>query len=228
MNPEIIDVSKHNGNIDWAAIKKEKITRVIIRLSLGYNTVDSKADEHIKNAFKNGFKVSYYHFAYPDSKPGRTHLADATQEAEYFVGLVNLYKVTEGITPELLAVDFEPDTNTPGWGNGQGDTNLNAKEYNEWILKFYQVVYDKLGIIPLLYGAKFYLESKLPANHKLGSLPLWIANYDVTKPSLPKGWSEYYLWQYTKKGNINGKEFDFNIFMHRLFLDDALRKIKEK
>lgn len=39
-----------------------------------------------------------------------------------------------------------------------------------------------------------------------GTLPLWVAHYNshVTKPDLPHGWNDYYLWQFTSSGHIEG------------------------
>ncbi len=48
------------------------------------------------------------------------------------------------------------------------------------------------------------------------SYPLWIAEYGVTKPELPKIWekSGYALWQYSETGKVKGiKGFvDLDVF----------------
>jgi len=40
----------------------------------------------------------------------------------------------------------------------------------------------------------------------LGKYKLWIANYHVERPNLPKKglWEDWWLWQFTNKGRIDG------------------------
>ncbi len=55
----------------------------------------------------------------------------------------------------------------------------------------------------VLYSYAPFLNDHLPANHQLGNIPLWIAQYRNTL-TLPTGWSTYWAWQYTDKGTVNG------------------------
>ena len=47
--------------------------------------------------------------------------------------------------------------------------------------------------------------------------PLWVANYKVDKPLVPKPWTEWTFWQYTDKGDgslygVESKNIDLNYF----------------
>jgi lysozyme len=192
---KIIDVSSHNGKINWRQVVADGVTDVIIRLSLGYHTKDKMAATYAEAASKAGITVSYYHFAYPDKKMGGTVDNDARKEARSFTGLF-----LDGLmpAPRWLALDLEK------W-EGDRDAPLNKKEYLKWVAAFLGEVYTTTGKGCLLYSNKPYLDSHLPASHGLGKTPLWIANYNpVTNPALPKGWSAYFLWQFTDAGKVRG------------------------
>jgi lysozyme len=47
--------------------------------------------------------------------------------------------------------------------------------------------------------------------------PLWVANYGVDKPLIPKPWTDWLFWQYTDKGDgslygVESKNIDLNYF----------------
>ena len=47
-----IDVSKHNGKINWSKVKDSGIKFVIIRAGYGSNTIDERFEEYIRGAIK--------------------------------------------------------------------------------------------------------------------------------------------------------------------------------
>ena len=59
----------------------------------------------------------------------------------------------------------------------------------------------------MIYSFTPFLNANLPANHGLGTIPLWLAAY-VSSPSpiLPKGWNTYEIWQYSDQGQFKGKD----------------------
>jgi lysozyme len=214
---KIIDVSANNGLIDWSKVANDGVTDVIIRLSLGFNTKDKKADAYSKAAAAAGIRVSYYHFAYPDKKTGETVVDDAKNEANYFT---RLFKGGLMPAPHWLALDLEK------WEN-DADSPLNKNEYLQWVVTFLHEVYNATGKTCLLYSNTPYLNSHLPPTHGLGQVPLWISNYNpVTKPPLPKGWKDYYMWQYSEKGRIRG----INGFcdLNKRLMQEILQKLAEK
>ena len=218
MANKIIDVSSNNGVIDWTKAAADGVKDVIIRLSLGYNDKDKKADGYAKDALKAGIRVSYYHLAYPDKKTG-TVKGDAKQEANYFTGLFLAGKMP---APHWLAIDLENMAN--GW-----DTPLNKSEYLEWVTVFLTEVYTATGIVCLIYSNRSYLDTHLPVKHGLEKLPLWIANYNpVAYPPLPKGWTEYFLWQYSDSGKVNGisGKVDVNKTVQGVVMEGLMARVK--
>lgn len=190
---KIIDVSSNQGVIDWPAVASDGVTDVFIRLSLGYGDLDKMALHNSQEAEKAGIRVSYYHFAYPDRRTGTVE-GDAKQEAQYFVS----WACDTYPAPHWLAVDLEP------WGN-QKDTPLNRQEFLLWVKTFIQEVTALTGVVPLLYSYTPYLNAKLPGDHGLGMVPLWVANYGkVSTPPLPIGWDRFFMWQYSSDGAVKG------------------------
>jgi GH25 family lysozyme M1 (1,4-beta-N-acetylmuramidase) len=47
----------------------------------------------------------------------------------------------------------------------------------------------------------------------LNTRRLWVANYGVNVPALPQGWTTWWLWQYSDKGNLAG--YDGSLDMNR-------------
>lgn len=43
---------------------------------------------------------------------------------------------------------------------------------------------------------------------------LWVAHYGATTPKLPDGWTDYYLWQYTSEGRLDG--YNGNLDMNKV------------
>ena len=53
---KLIDVSAHNGTIDFAKVKTDGVQGVIIRAGYGFKTVDKCFKNNIKNALANGLQ----------------------------------------------------------------------------------------------------------------------------------------------------------------------------
>ena len=83
---KLIDVSAHNGTIDFAKVKTDGVQGVIIRAGYGFKTVDKCFKNNIKNALANGLHVGVYWFGYAYS----TELAK--KEAEYCLKVIGQYK----------------------------------------------------------------------------------------------------------------------------------------
>ena len=200
-----IDVSHHNANPDWNAFKNAGVSFVFIKISEGVGTRDQKAKENANNARAKGLKIGYYHFCRPDSRNGGSVISDATAEAN------EALQIMLGLqTPDLpLVLDLEE------WGAGK-DSPLGPADYLTWISTFIKTVTDELNKGCIIYSRKNYLEQKLPSNHNLGNIKLWLAYYpekpDCNKVAIPKGWSDWSIWQYTEHGAIGGNpQLDINI-----------------
>lgn len=69
MSEKWIDVSYHNGKIDWEKVAESGIRGAIIRAGYGGELTqkDKRFDENMVGAIAAGLKVAVYWFGYPDS-----------------------------------------------------------------------------------------------------------------------------------------------------------------
>ena len=91
-NPKFgIDVSKHNGKIDWAKMK-DKVDFVIIRVGYGQDGFPEQDDEQFANNIagveKYGIPYGFYLYSYADT------VAKAESEAAHAIRLIKGHKPT--------------------------------------------------------------------------------------------------------------------------------------
>lgn len=84
--PKCIDVSDHQGKINWKKVKASGINYAIIRAGYGNNNIDSRFVENIKGAIAAGVKVGVYWFSYAYT------IAMATNEARCVVKAIQPYR----------------------------------------------------------------------------------------------------------------------------------------
>lgn len=191
-----IDVSHHQGKIDWnkvATANTPKVEFVYIKASTGVGSIDPKALYNATEAKKNGLKIGYYHYC---SLNNEDELQDSTDEANWFI------KTMKGLPQADLPAVLDIE-------DPQILSSLDDGEVLAWIKNFFKVLSNS-GYKYVLYSYSPFLDQHLPANHGLGDVPLWIAQYR-TSLTLPKGWSKYYLWQFSAKGKINGISTDVDL-----------------
>lgn len=189
----IIDISKHNGNVDFK--KLINIDEVFIRSSLGYGDKDEKLDINASGVAEAGIPVSYYHFAYPHDNAQNIN-EDAIKQANWFCDTITHLPLAAH-----LAIDLENFST-------QKDTNLSQSNYAKWLKSFLDTVESRTGKRCMIYSYADYLNRHLPDDHAFGAYNLWIANYGdhPEGPALPKGWTKYWAWQYSETGEIPGIE----------------------
>lgn len=181
---KILDVSHHNGTVNWMAVADEADS-VFIKVTEGQTLVDPMFLKNATLATEVGLKVGYYHFATLRSHEVE---ADAKNEANWFVE--NIKKAPPPTLP--LVLDFE-DTKIV----------LNREDALTFITTFFRQLILHGYHDYMLYSGTSFLNKHLPANHTLGCVPLWLADY--TEPYfIPTGWQKVTLHQYTEKGTIAG------------------------
>lgn len=173
-----IDVSKYQGNIDWAKVAKDGVRFAILRAGSQDNNgpyVDPYFEKNYTGAKAAGLKVGAYVFTY-----GKT---EEEQNKELNVWLTAL----QGKTFDYpVFVDVEADQ----LKNVSNLTNL---------VKRMMDILDQKGFIPGWYSYTNFINSYIDAN-TLKDYPLWVADY---RDSIGyKG--DYMMWQYSSSGTIDG------------------------
>lgn len=151
---------------------------VIVRSSYGVGEQDEKMTAHANNVLKAGKLLGFYHYAYPDT--GNTGKAEAQSMLSY---------VRPYLGKCILALDWE----------GKATSYPAA-----WILEFMNTIKMETGLTPFFYS--FAAELSSPKYEPVAELyPLWVANWDVDKPSTGV-WDKWVIWQY------QGDPFDLDYF----------------
>lgn len=182
-----IDVSEHNGIIDWNKIKQAGIQFAIIRCSYGLNE-DSRFCENVYNANENGLLCGAYHYSYA-LNPER-----AFNESKFVSQLIK----DSGCFLHLpIFLDMEDADNYKADRNFDF-SKKNITEICETFIYRLRNEYDT-G----LYASYSWLQDKIDWQ-KIGCA-VWSAQW--YKQDDFKG----YAWQYTDSLNIQGKLFDGDV-----------------
>ena len=177
-----IDVSHHEGTIDWNQVKNDPnqvnfmITKVTEGSEQGTNYVDPTFQYNINGANNVGILTGAYHFFRAIS------VNDAKQEAAFFIK--NLQSVT--LTAPVF-VDVEVNDR-----NLDPDTLTDA--VNAFLTELKNAGYTSTGVYSNLY---FFQNSLNPS--RLQNTLLWVARYNTRGPGM-----DCDIWQYTDTGSVQG------------------------
>lgn len=182
----LIDVSSHNGDINWEKVKEAGIKGAMIRVGYrGYGDATIVEDEcfqkNIAGAKDAGLKVGVYFFSQA------TTPEEAIEEAEYVTKKI----WGRGVT---LPVAFDME---PFMGN-ERFINHDIKSKTEMADAFLRVI-NKFGYEPILYGNPTWLTNDVDIS-KLTEYPVWLAHYTFSTE-----WPyKFRMWQFTSNGRVDG------------------------
>ena len=191
-----IDVNHWRGRVDWSNVRNNKpaISGAWI-----------KATEGIRYRY-----TDYYKYTSKDAKAvgipwGAFHYfstaIDPVAQAEYFMKVA-------GDAPLIPMLDLEEVPLAP---------NL-ADKVEKWLY----VVEQGFKRPVLIYTGPYYWNDYMqPSKAKVlaSKYPLWIANYGVSSPRIPRGWTDWTIWQWTKTGRVSGVSGDVDVNWCKASLD---------
>lgn len=191
-----IDVSKHNGVIDW---DKVKVDFAIIRIGIGMyeNQKDEMFERNYTEATKINIPVGVYHYSYAKS------VDEAIKEAELVIKWLNGRKLD-------LPVYFDIEDDS--------QKNLSRVILDGMCEAFCNRI-EKAGYWAGIYSNKYWATSVI-SGIKLGKkYTYWIAQY--TDKCTYTG--DYAIWQYTSKGKVNGisGNVDMNIMVKDIIQNES-------
>jgi lysozyme len=185
-----IDVSHNNGTINWPKVKLSDplISFAYIKATQGVGYKDPANLLNANGAQAAGIKFGYYHFASLNNSVDVAN--DAISEANWFD------QTLKTLPPATLMPVLDIETN---------EKQLNTQQVQLWIVSFCARMNDLGHKNLMLYSYKPFFDDNLPAIHPFGNIPLWLAQYrNVAAPSLPHGWTNFTVWQFSAKGKVNG------------------------
>lgn len=185
-----IDVSEHQGTIDWQAVRNDGVDYAIIRAgyrgySQGQLFQDACFKANIEGAISAGLKVGIYFFSQA------VNTAEATEEADYLLGIIKDYKID-------LPVFFDWEQVT-----GVGETRVDKVDgatVTDSCLAFCSTVETagyKAGVY--FYRSLGYYDYELD---RLTNLVFWVG----APGSSPDFYYKHAMWQYSFTGTVSGIE----------------------
>ena len=194
-----VDVSEHQGYVDWQALKDSGFEFAFIRLGYrGYGQegricLDRELHRNIQNAQAAGFDVGVYFFAQAVNEE------EALEEANFV--LQNL----EGYTLQLPVV-YDPESILDDEARTD---NVSGEQFTKNTEVFCSAVADA-GYDPMIYANMLWEAFELDLE-ELSEYPLWYADYEPV-PQTPY---HFRFWQYTNQGQVPGitGNTDLNIEM---------------
>lgn len=187
-----IDVSKHNGNVNWSHVKADGVKFAIIRA--GYGKEISQKDPQFENNYSgcksNGVPVGAYWYSYAMSE------AEARQEAAVCL------QVLKGKTFEFpIYYDIEEKRQ---FALGKAKCSAIAKAFLETL--------EKAGYWVGIYSSKSFLSTYFTDEIRT-NYAVWVAQYDTRCTYC----GQYGIWQKSSKGKVYG--VSGNVDINECFID---------
>lgn len=186
-----IDISKHNGTVDWNAVKNAGVEFVILRCGYrgsasGVLVEDEKFRTNIKGATAAGLKVGIYFFSQAVNE------MEAVEEASLTLSLIKGHKISYPVYIDVEAA------------NGRAD-GLSAAERTKVVKAFCETVRDS-GYTAGVYSNKNWFAEKMDTG-AFGNYRIWLAQYTES----PTYTGRYEMWQYSSQGTIPGIKGDVDL-----------------
>lgn len=182
-----IDVSEHNGVIDWEKVKASGIEFAMLRAGYG-QTVDKQFRRNASECNRLGIPCGAYWFSYALNAVG------AAQEAAFCLETIKPYRVDFPV-----AFDLEYDSvkyaQKKGVYIGMGIASDMARSFLRTV--------QKAGYDTANYTNADYLRRYFDADLQI-DFPVWLAQWPNGTPNLDKPPRTCAIWQYSATGNVPG------------------------
>ena len=192
-----IDVSYHQGDIDWNKVAADGIDFAILRVGYrGYESgllnLDQKFHSYIKGALNAGLDVGVYFYSQAVSAE------EAIEEANFVMEQIHGYDVKFPVVFDWEITESETSRTN----------NIAVHTVTECAAAFCDTISDG-GYVPMLYGSRKFALMKLDMS-RLGNVDFWFAEYKDghNEPSYPY---DFQIWQYASDGKVNGVNGDVDL-----------------
>lgn len=196
-----VDISKHNGTINFNTMKQTGVNGVMMRAAYEY-TEDSKFEENSHKAEQAGLDYGVYQFGtfHYNTTTKVQAMEQARNQANSLLQFLKGKHVTgyvaldlENENPSKFTVYLSPDDLTD-------------------VANYWMSIIKNAGYKPMLYCSVSWLKNQMNVNRI--SVPLWVAYYgsnaDQSNAFLNTTWGQYmtsikdkiYFWQYSSNGDL--------------------------
>ncbi|HMB57021.1 MAG TPA: GH25 family lysozyme [Arenimonas sp.] len=187
-----IDVSHHQGDINWRQVAGEGFAFAYIKATEGGDFRDERFDENWRNARASGLQVGAYHYY--------SLCRDGLSQADLFFSTV---PVDAAALPPAIDLEFG------GNCRPEGSLAEQAKEIDAF-LEAVQMHYDRTPVLYVTHD--FYQAFVTDPQLALDQRRLWVRDV-YGKPSWQTS-GAWELWQYGNRGHVAGIQgfVDLNAF----------------
>ena len=198
-----IDVSSHQGNIDWGVVKSQ-IDFAIIRLGYGDNVErqdDSYFIKNVNGCINNNIPFGVYIYSYALNLGGSESIQSEVDHTKKM-----LSKISK--KPFCVYIDMEDDSTI----------KLGKTMLTNFALEFCKQITQagyKAGVYANENWFRNYLQVSTIASF---GYSIWCAKYSANKPNIT---SNYDIWQYSDSGHIDG--VNGNCDMNYMVKDNSAR-----
>lgn len=196
---EGIDVSKHQGDVDFKATMNVGMKFAFVKCTEGVGYIDPCFHENWRRLVEldGDYIRGAYHFARPDTGGG---LKDGENEAWHFAHVLKeAGHCAEGCLPPAL--DFEKYSKS------------GPEENISWVRGFIHVIEHELGRKPIIYTGNNVWKFKLGNTDAFIDYPLWQVKYlRYAKKPTPMPWPTWTFWQWS---GGRGKDFDYRFWFKK-------------
>ena len=183
-----IDVSHHNGIVDWHRAAASGIRFAFVRTGDGITTTDRQFARNWEQARACGVVRGPYHFLRAS--------VSGQQQADALIGAVRGAGV-------YALDDLPPVCDLEDGSLGAG---VRPSRAVDCALAFAQRVEAELGRAPILYTSPYAMSMLGRDVERLaGRYPtLWIAHYTDGAPKVPDPYRQWAFWQHSADGRVPG------------------------
>ncbi|MBG6189704.1 GH25 family lysozyme M1 (1,4-beta-N-acetylmuramidase) [Arthrobacter sp. CAN_A212] len=193
-----VDVSSYQGNVNWAAAWNQGSRFAYTKATEALSYKNPNYNQQYTGSANVGMVRGAYHFAIPSISTGAA-------QANYFINNGGGWTADGKTLPPLLDVEYNPYKSL-----GNACYNMSTTAMVNWIRDFSNTMLSRTGRVPMIYTTTDWWSSCTGNSTAFADHPLHIASYNnVGAGTLPAGWNNYSLWQYTHEGPVVG---DWNVW----------------
>lgn len=189
-----IDISSHQGEIDWELVKEAGVEFAIIRCGYrGYGSgelvPDERFHENMQGAMDAGIEVGVYLFSQAITTE------EALEEAELTLSMIEGYEFTYPVVFDWEFVSAE---------NARTE-DISVTALTDCTVAFCEAI-DAAGYRPMVYQNKRTSLFKLDLS-RIAEYDFWLAEYNEKAGY----YYNYDMWQYTAEGTVPGIKGDVDL-----------------
>lgn len=185
-----IDVSQHNGDIDWSLVYDSGVRFAYLRVGFrGYGNEgvivkDERFEEYYREAKKAGLRIGVYFFS-----QAMNH-EEAMEEAFYTLEMIRHKEIDLPVGYDLESIDY---------ATSRIESTTHQRK-TENALIFAQKIQEN-GKKAIIYTNRYWME-EIYDPYMIYHHSIWYAQYGA----LPTWPYHFQIWQYSDKGHVPGIE----------------------